>query len=304
MTQKFLPIAFFQGKFLPFKEANLSIATQALHYGTGTFGGLRGVYKKDSHQLLLFRLEKHCQRLSNGAKLLNHDVSPEYIRSKILEFVNHNQIATDIYIRPLIYVSDLGIAPRLFDNQKDFLIYGIEMGDYLNPEGIKVTFSSWTRPSDNSTPIRGKITGNYISSALAKTEAHNRGFDEALILDSRGFVCEASAMNLFMVKNQELVTPPVQSDILEGITRLSILEIALKLGIKVTERDISKSELLLADEVFLTGTAAKITPINQIEFYKLPSLKPITGKLKKIFKEITNGNSKEYQDWVTKISLK
>lgn len=299
--ESFLPKCYFEGKIIDFKSAKISIATHALHYGTGAFGGLRATVNPKTKQVLLFRLKDHCTRLSNSAKLLGYDISPEFIEEKIIKFVKANPSKADYYIRPLVYVSDLGIAPRLHDVKHDFLIYGLPMGDYLNKNGIKVCFSSWVRGEDRSLPLRGKIVGTYVTSALSKTEAHERGFDEAILLNSQGKVAEASAMNIFIVRNGELITPSVNQDILEGITRDSIIKIAEDLGYKITERAIDKSELLIADEVFLTGTAARITPIKKIEGYSLPRNNPITKVFSKEFTNIFENPSSRYSDWLTKI---
>ncbi|WP_024546696.1 branched-chain amino acid transaminase [Picosynechococcus sp. NKBG15041c] len=300
----FLPTAYFQGKFVPFTDANISIATHALHYGTGAFGGLRGIPDpNNSEQILLFRLERHCRRLSNSAKFLHFDLPADKIEHVIVDFVKKNRPTKSFYIRPFVYTSDLGIAPRLHNIEKDFFVYGLELGDYLSPEGIACRISSWTRQEDRSFPLRGKISGAYIASALAKTEAVASGFDEALLMNSQGKVCEASGMNVFIVRNGKLITPGSDQDILEGITRDSIVTVAKHLGIEVVERPIDKSELLIADEVFLSGTAAKVTPVKRVENYTLPTERPITEKLREKLTAITENRDSDFSDWVYKISL-
>lgn len=300
----FLPIAYFQNNFVPFAEANISIATHALHYGTGAFGGLRGIPDPENpQQFLLFRLDRHCQRLSNSAKVLNYDLPANKIYDVIVEFVKKNKPKISFYIRPFVYTSDLGIAPRLHNIEKDFFVYGLELGDYLSPEGVSCRISSWYRQEDRSLPLRAKISGAYITSSLAKTEAVESGFDEAILMNSQGKVCEASGMNIFIVRNGELITPGLEQDILEGITRDSILTIARDSGIKTIERPVDKSELFLADEVFLSGTAAKITPVKQVENYELSKNRPITDKLKGKLTAITENRDPNYQDWVFPISI-
>ncbi len=302
---QFLPFAWFRGKCVPFEEANVSIATHALHYGTGAFGGMRAIPNpKDSRSVLLFRAERHAKRLSQSAKLLLTDLGEEAIMTGLEKMIRANKPTKPAYLRPFVYTSDLGIAPRLHNIETDFLIYGIELGDYLSPEGVTCRFSSWTRQEDRSLPLRGKISGAYITSSLAKTEAVLSGFDEALLLNTRGKVSEASGMNVFIVRNGVLITPGVDQDILEGITRASVIEIALDQGIPVVERSVDKTELLIADEVFLTGTAAKITPIRRIESTELSHNRPIMNSLKKTLLDITIGNSPKYSHWVTKIDLK
>ena len=300
----FLPIAYFKNQFVPFEQANISIATHALHYGTGAFGGMRGLPNPENpQQILLFRLDRHCARLSNSARLLNYDLPADKIQPTIIDFVAKNQPKTSFYIRPFVYTSDLGIAPRLHKIQKDFFIYGLELGDYLPPDGISCRISSWYRQEDRSLPLRGKISGAYITSSLAKTEAVESGFDEAILMNSQGKVCEASGMNIFIVRNGKLITPGFNQDILEGITRDSVLVIARDLGIETEERAIDKTELLIADEVFLSGTAAKITPVKSIESYQLSTNRPITEKLRAKLTAITENKEPNYQDWVYIIDL-
>lgn len=302
---QFLPVAYFQGQFVPFAEANISIATHALHYGTGAFGGLRGIPDPENpQQVLLFRLDRHCQRLSQSARFLHYDLPADLIEKTLVEFVRQNRPSRSFYLRPFIYTSDLGIAPRLHNIEKDFFVYGLEMGDYLSPEGVSCRISSWYRQEDRSLPLRGKISGAYITSSLAKTEAVAAGFDEAILMNSQGKVCEASGMNLFMVRNGHLITPGPDQDILEGITRDSVLTVARDLGIPVTERAVDKSELFIADEVFLSGTAAKITPIRRIENYELPKARPITEQLREKLTAITENRDPSYSHWVYPITIK
>jgi branched-chain amino acid aminotransferase len=304
VMNQFLPIAYFRNQYLPFEQANISIATHALHYGTGAFGGLRGIPDPaDANQILLFRLDRHAKRLSGSAKLLNYDLPAEKIQSTIETFVQKNRPDKSFYIRPFVYTSDLGIAPRLHNIEKDFFVYGIELGDYLSPDGVSCRISSWARQEDRSLPLRGKISGAYITSSLAKTEAVESGFDEAILLNSAGKVSEASGMNIFLVRNGQLIAPGFDQDILEGITRDSILTIARDLGIPIVERPVDKSELFIADEVFLSGTAAKITPVKQIEIYKLSGDRPVTDKIREVLTAVTENREPKYQDWVYKIRL-
>ncbi|MEM6612889.1 MAG: branched-chain amino acid transaminase, partial [Cyanobacteria bacterium P01_C01_bin.72] len=238
---------------------------------------------------------------SDSAKLLNYDLPAAKIQQIIIDFVQKNKPQTSFYIRPFVYTSDLGIAPRIHKIEKDFLIYGLELGDYLPPGGISCRFSSWYRQEDRSLPLRGKISGAYITSSLAKTEAVESGFDEAILMNTQGKICEASGMNIFMVRNGKLLTPGFNQDILEGITRDSVITIAKDMGIEVQERAIDKTELLIADEVFLSGTAAKVTPVKQIESYHLPTDRPITLKIKDKLTAITKNQEPKYQDWIYKI---
>ena len=300
----FLPFAYWQNQFIPIEQAKISIVTHALHYGTAALGGLRGIPNpKNPKQILLFRLDRHCQRLSNSAKFLNYDLPADKIEQIVIDFVSKNSPYTSFYIRPLIYTSSLGIAPRLHQIEKDLLVYGLEMAYELYPEGIKCRISSWYRQEDRSCPLKGKTSASYITSALAKTEAVESGFDEAILLNSQGKVAEASAANIFIVRNKTLITPGFDQDILEGITRDSILTVAQNSGIKTQERPVDKSELLIADEVFLCGTALKITHVNQIENYHLPNHRPISELLRKKLTAIVENRNPNYQDWISIIDI-
>jgi branched-chain amino acid aminotransferase len=301
---QFLPYAWFGGQCVPFADATLSVATHALHYGTGAFGGMRAIPNpEDGGEILLFRADRHARRLSQSARLLLTELEEETIHSAIGAFLRANRPTAPIYLRPFVYTSDLGISPRLHDIQTDFLIYGIELGDYLSPEGVSCRFSSWTRQEDRSLPLRGKISGAYITSSLAKTEAVRSGFDEALLLNSRGKVSEASGMNLFMVRDGVLITPGVDQDILEGITRASVLELARAMGIPTLERPVDKSELFIADEVFLSGTAARVTPVRRLETTDLPTQRPVMERLRERLTLITQGRDPEYDHWVTRVRI-
>ncbi len=301
---QFLPYAWFGGTCVPFAEATLSVATHALHYGTGAFGGMRGLPNPaDANEILLFRADRHARRLSQSARLLLTELPEETVHSAIDAFLRANRPSCPFYMRPFVYTSDLGIAPRLHNIQTDFLIYGIEMGDYLSPDGVSCRISSWTRQEDRSLPLRGKISGAYITSSLAKTEAVKSGFDEALLLNSRGKVSEASGMNLFIVRDGVLITPSVDQDILEGITRASIIELAGVMGIPVIERPVDKTELMVADEVFLSGTAARVTPVRRIENTEMPSDRPIMERLRDRLTAITEGRDPAYDHWVSRIRL-
>ena len=301
---QFLPYAWFGGRCVPFAEATISVATHALHYGTGAFGGMRALPNpSDPGEILLFRADRHARRLSQSARLLLTELAEETIMDGIVQILRANRPSTPVYLRPFVYTSDLGIAPRLHDIETDFLIYGIELGDYLSPDGVSCRISSWTRQEDRSLPLRGKISGAYITSSLAKTEAVKSGFDEALLLNSRGKVSEASGMNLFVVRDGVLITPGVDQDILEGITRASVLEIAQAMGIPTLERPVDKTELFVADEVFLSGTAARVTPVRRVENTDMPSQRPMMEAIRDRLTAITEGRDPSYDHWVTRVRL-
>ncbi len=301
---QFLPYAWFQGRCVLFEEAKVSVATHALHYGTGAFGGMRAIPDPTKPGgMLLFRADRHARRLSQSAHLLMAELSEETVMEALKAMLLANKPTTPIYLRPFVYTSDLGIAPRLHNIETDFLIYGLELGDYLSPDGVSCRISSWTRQEDRSLPLRGKISGAYITSSLAKSEAVASGFDEALLMNTRGKVSEASGMNLFIVRDGKLITPGVDQDILEGITRASVIELAKGMGIDVIERPVDKTELFIADEVFLTGTAAKISPIRQLESTPLSQQRPLMEALRSKLVAITEGRDEQYAHWITRIEL-
>ncbi|MEB3275013.1 MAG: branched-chain amino acid transaminase [Prochlorothrix sp.] len=302
--QDFLPIAYFKDRFIPFNEANVSIATHGLHYGTGAFGGLRAIPDpQNPRRILTFRLDRHCKRLSQSARFLHFDLPAEKIQAVLVEFIQKNAPTEPIYLRPFICTSEMGLVPRLHNIEKSLFVFGLPMGDYLSADGVKCRISSWCRQEDRSFPLRGKITGAYITSSLAKTEAIESGFDEAILLNAQGKVCEATGMNIFLVRNGKLITPDVDQDVLEGITRDGIMVLAQEMGLAVVERTVDKSELYAAEEVFLCGTAAKITPIRQIENYTLPKERPITDQIRQKLAAITENRDTTHPDWIFPIDL-
>jgi len=244
-----------------------------------------------------------AKALASCTSTSHFDLSADKIQQVITDFVKKNSPDKSFYIRPFIYTSDLGIAPRLHNVEKDFFVYGLELGDYLSPDGVSCRISSWYRQEDRSLPLRGKISGAYITSSLAKTEAVESGFDESILMNSQGKVSEASGMNIFVVRRGKLITPGFDQDVLEGITRDSIITLAKDLGIEVVERPVDKSELFIADEVFLSGTAARITPISRIENYKYSTHRPVTDQLREALTTITENRDRRYQDWVFTIPL-
>ena len=302
--KQFLPYAFHAWEWKKFNDANVSIATHGLHYWIGAFGWMRAFQNPEKkNEFILFRLDRHCKRLSLSAKYLWAEYSPEFIEEKIKECILKNKPSSSIYLRPLVYTSDLDISPRLHNIQKDFLLYGVELWDYFSPDGITCTISSYMRQSDVSFPLRWKIAGAYITSALAKTEAVERWFDDAILLNASRKVSEGSAMNLFMVRDGIIYTPWVTEDILEGITRASVIELARSKWYEVIERPIDKTELFIADEIFMTGSAAKVTPVKKIEQYNLPENKPIYEDLKQAFDDVIAWKNEDFSHWLTRIEL-
>lgn len=302
-------IIYFNGKFVPEKEAVVPVTTHALHYGTGNYEGIRAYYNESQKCLYVFRLEDHFKRMENSVEIMHIKLpgTAKELAEIAVELLKKNFSETDIYIRPLAFKSDPAIGNfNLAKVGDSFAMYCIPLGrHYSKEEGLKVNISSWTRVSDKAIPPRGKITGSYANTCLAKTESSQSGFDEALLLDNNGNVVEGSAENFFMVKNGQLITPPTSADILVGITRNSVIEIVKnELGIEVVERDISRSEIFSADEIFLCGTGSEIAGVGEIDGKKIGGGKPgpITGKIQKLYFEIVHGNNPKYSNWLTKVT--
>jgi branched-chain amino acid aminotransferase len=298
--------AYFEGKFVPLKDANLNIRTHALQYATAFFGGMRAYYNTDKKNLYLFRLEDHHTRLRQSAKILRMQWAMPYEEFKkiTVQLLGDGNWQENCYLRPFIYKSDLSMSPRLHNVEDKFALYAIPLNDYLDTtRGLKAQVSSWVRLSDNQIPARAKATGGYINSALAKSEALENGFDEAIFLDHRGFVSEGSAENIFIVRSGKLITPGPSSSILEGITRRSVLQLATDLGIETCERDISRTELYVADEVFFCGTGAQIAWIQSIDRRQIAdgNIGPVTQKIRERFFAVAAGEMPEYMSWLTPV---
>jgi branched-chain amino acid aminotransferase len=298
--------AYFDGKFVPLKDANLNIRTHALQYGTAFFGGMRAYYNSQKNNLNLLRLEDHHARLRQSAKILRmHWAMPyEEFREITLRLLRDGAWRENCYLRPFIYKSELSLSPRLHNVEDKFALYVIPLNDYLDTKkGLKAQVSSWTRISDNQIPARAKATGGYINSALAKSEALENGFDEAIFLDHRGSVSEGSSENIFIVRNGTLITPGIASSILEGITRRTILQLAADMGIPTVERDISRTELYAADEAFFCGTGAQVAWIESIDRRVINNgaIGPITDSLQKKFFSFASGNEPAYMHWLTPV---
>lgn len=301
------PYSFFQNKIVKTEDANVSIMTNALQYGTGVFGGMRGYYNKKGSFLSVFRMDDHIKRFLQSLKILG--VSFEYshkdIKKIVMELIEKNNPQTDTYFRPFAYVGSLDITPK-FDRSypMDFALYMVPLGDYLpTDKGISVMVSSWRRVTDNAIPSRVKATGSYMNSALAKQEANLNGHDEAIFLTEAGNVAEGSAMNLFIVRDGVLVTPSKSDDILEGITRRTVIQLAKDSGIPVEERTIDRTELYIADEAFFCGTGAQVSWIQSIDHRTIGdgNRGPIAGKLQDLFFKVVKGDVTKYESWCTKI---
>jgi len=296
--------AFLEGKFVPIEDAKISIMTQVVNYGIGAFGGLRGYWNDEKQQLYVFRIQDHLRRMLNSLKLFNNTIaySAVELQKIIIDLLNREGYHEDVYIRPLVYNATEDITPRLYDVRFDFACFTRPQGNYIELQ-VRACTSSWRRIEDNVLPSRGKITGGYINSAFAKSEAHWNGYDEAIVLNHDGHVAEGSAMNLFVVRHGKLITPPVSDNILEGITRGSILQLAHDLGIDTVERSIDRTELYIADEVLFCGTGAQVAAVSEIDHRKIGTGKmgPIGLKLQEAYFNIVRGKTSKYADWLTPV---
>jgi branched-chain amino acid aminotransferase len=297
------PIAFINNEFVPIDEARVSIRTNALQYGTGIFEGIRAYWNAQHKQLFAFKMAEHYKRLLNNCRVLRLQVGKDVkeLCDITLELVRKNEHREDTYIRPLAYISSEGLGPKLIGYETGFAIYTLPLGDYIDTStGVKVGFSSWRRISDNTIPARCKVTGGYVNSALAKTEALEQGFDEAIFLTQDGFISEGSAMNIFLIRDGKLMTPDRSADILEGITREVLIELGREeLGLEVIERPVGRSELYLADEAFLCGTGAQVSPIIEVDRRAIGDGKigPLTAKIQELYFRVVKAEHPKYQHW-------
>ncbi len=295
--------AFFEGKIVPLSEAKINIATHGFLYGTAVFGGLRGYWNEEKKCLFIFRPYDHFRRLLHSTRMMamQTDYDEESLIQLTLDLLRTDSWQQDIYMRPTFYKADLGIGVKLHGLRDEFSVFVIAYEPYIkNDTNAHVTISSWKRIDDNVIPARGKVSGAYANSALIKTDANRAGFDEALVLDNHGHISEGSAMNVFMLRDGVLVTPPVTDNILEGITRRSVMELAREeLGLEVMERSIDRTEVFICEEMFLTGTAAQITAVTKIDYRPVGSgvMGPITTKLRTMYEDILRGKNKKYEKW-------
>ena len=303
-----LEYAFFEGQFVPFADAKISVGTHAVQYGTGAFAGIRGYLDADGETINIFRLPEHAARLLNSAKLLRATLpfTRETLAQTIVDLVEKNAPTGDVYIRPFVYKSSVQLTPRLNGLDNELAIYMLQLGDYLDTtSGVKAAVSSWHRLPDNAVPGRGKISGGYINSALAKDEAEEKGADEAILLDQHGHVAEGSGCNLFLVRDGTLVTAPITGDILEGITRRTMMQIARDEGIPIQERDIDRSELYIAEEAFVCGTGAQVAAVGTIDGRPVGDGQrgPITAQLQEMFFDIVRGKNSKYDHYLTRVPI-
>lgn len=303
MTQLADPVVFFDGKFVPLSSANVGILTHALHYGTGVFDGIRGYWSERHGDLFLFRLEDHYRRWRNNCELLRMHIeaSEQELAALTSDLVRRNGFRENVYVRPLAYhsASRIGVHP---DAHFTTAVVVLPFGVYLeSSQGIHAGVVSWRRIEDNAIPARGKICGAYVNSVLASDEARRNGYDEAILLNEAGHVVEGATCNIFLVRGGRLITPPPQDNILEGITRETVMTLARReLGLDTVERSVDRSELYQAEEAFFTGTAVEIAPIVRMDHHPVGNgaIGPITQQLRALYREVTQGGRADYWNWL------
>ncbi len=295
--------AFFEGKIVPLADAKINIATHGFLYGTAVFGGMRAYWNEEKKRLFVFRPWDHYHRLLHSARMMAMETSydEESLIELTLELLRIDNYQEDIYMRPTFYKADLGIGVKLHDLKDEFCMFTMAYEKYVkNDTNAHVTISSWRRIDDNMIPARGKVAGAYANSALIKTDANRAGFDEALVLDQNGHVSEGSAMNIFMVRDGVVITPPVTDNILEGITRRSVIELLRnEMGLQVVERSIDRTEVAIGEEFFMTGTAAQIMAVTKVDHRPIGRgvMGPITTKLRLMFDDLLRAKNPKYKHW-------
>jgi branched-chain amino acid aminotransferase len=299
--------AYFGGKIVPYSEAKVGVLTHALNYGTAAFGGLRAYWNAEDEELNIFRPLDHYRRFLSSSRLLmmNFDLTPEDLAQLTIDLLRTEGYRRNVYIRPLAYKADEAVGVKLHGLRDELSIVAVPFERYVSNEtNAHVTFSSWRRVDDNMIPARGKISGAYANSAFIKSDALLAGFDEALVLTQEGHVSEGSAMNIFMLRNGVVVTPPITENILEGITRRSAMELLhQELGLTVVERPIDRTEVYLCDEFFMTGTAAQITAVTRVDHRPIGAgeMGPVTSQLRQLFEKIIYGRHPKYRHWITPV---
>jgi branched-chain amino acid aminotransferase len=298
---------YLDGQVKRYEEAKLGLMTHALHYGTGVFEGIRAYWNPEHEQLFILKQPEHYARLLRSVRVLKLKIPlrVDELCSISTELVRKNGFRQDTYIRPIAFKSSEEIGVRLHNLRDSFAIYVTPYGNYVDIErGIRCMVSSWRRIDDNVAPARAKITGIYVNSALAKTEAMENGFDEAIMLTQDGHVCEGSAENIFLARDGKVITPPAYDNILEGITRNALIQVMRsEMGLEVIERTVDRSELYIAEEVFLCGTGAQIAPVVEIDHRQIAdgSAGPVVSRLQKLYFEIVRGRNPKYEDWLTPV---
>ena len=298
--------AYQDGEFKRLGDAKVSLATHALNYGTGIFEGIRAYWNAAEEQLYVFRLRDHFARMERSCRILHLTLpgDPDELSAICLELLRRNQMRTDAYVRPLAYKAARSIKVALTGLRDGFGMFTFPLGDYVSTTGLSARTSSWRRISDDSIPARGKITGVYVNTALAVEEAHSADAEEAIFLTRDGHVSEGGSANLFMVREDTLFTPPVSDDILEGITRDSLMRVAREqLGLRVVERSIDRTELYVADELFFCGTGAQVAPCVRVDARPVGtgSIGPVAVALAAAYAAITHDGDAQYPEWRTPV---
>jgi branched-chain amino acid aminotransferase len=299
-------VAFIDGDFVPVRDAKISVLTHAFNYGTGVFEGIRAYWNASDEQLYGLHLKEHYQRLHRSCRIMRIDLryTVDDLVGITLELLRRCGYREDAYVRPVAYKSSPLIGVRLHDLEDAFTVFAVPFGTYIDIDrGISCGVSSWRRTDDNAIPARSKITGAYVNAALAKTDAQEAGFDEAIVLTQDGHVSEGSAENLFLVRDGVLITPPGTDNILEGIVRASVMTIAADAKIPTAIRQVDRTELYIADEVFLCGTGAQISPVTSIDHRKIAKGEPgpITVKVSAVYFDAVRGKEARYRSWVTPV---
>lgn len=292
----------YNGKIVPESEVSISIRSKVFNYGLGCFEGIRAYYSESEDQLYAFRIDDHYKRLLQSCKALNINIpyTVEELSSLTLELLKKNNCKTTTYIRPVAYKGGEGIGPTLLDDDNRLVIYTQPLGSYTGKTELSVAVTSWQRLEDNMLPPRTKATAAYLNSALASLEVKSKGYDEAIFLTNNGHICEGPGENLFIFKKGKLITPPPSDNILEGITRETVMELAEKeLGLTVVERSISRNELYASDEVFFSGTAMEVTPVISVDDRVIGDGKAgeVSNKIKDLFFDITTSKNPKYAEY-------
>lgn len=309
MAQTKPKFAFFGGKIVPFSEASVSVMTHAFNYGTGVFGGIRAYWNAEEEQLFIFRPHDHFERFIQSAGLMRIHIphTAEELVDTLAELLRAENYHENCYIRPIAYKSTEMIGVRLHDVDDAMTMFSVPFGSYIpNEDGAHVCFSAWRRVDDNAIPARGKIVGAYANSALIKSDAILSGYDEALVLNQAGHVTEASTANVFIIRNGIVITPPAQSDVLEGIVRRTLIELMRnELELEVVEREIDRTEIYLADEVFLCGTGIQVAAVTRVEHRPIGTerMGTITRRIRDLYFEVVSGHVEKYRDWLTPVYM-
>lgn len=293
----------FNGKIVRWEDAKIHVMTHALHYGTSIFEGIRGYWNGDN--LLIFRLEDHVERMFKSAKILGITIpyTREEVRKAVIETAQANNFREDVYIRPVVFVSTQTVTLDIRNLEVSLAVIIFPFGRYLPPKGIRAAIVSWRRVHNTMLPVMAKIGGIYVNSVLALVEAKSRGYDEALLMDINGYVVEGSGENIFVARGRKLYTPPIHQSILEGITRDTVMRLGADLGIQMEERPLTREEIYTADEVFLVGTAAEITPVVEVDGRPIGPGEPgpITTKIADLYSSVVRGRSEKYLSWLTPV---